>query len=347
MKNVRKLLCAALAALSMFPFGIFAAAEGTDPDTGPAPTVTVGTASGSIGDTVDVEVSLENNPGFTAFVVGVEFDHTQLTLLKGQASSASGVPGNPTCSDTGFAWLGSSDFYGNGPFVILKFQINRGADEGVTIPVRLVCKPGNICNYNEQEVKFTFVEGSVEIVPHEHSYEIAVTDPTCEEQGFTTHTCSVCGDSYVDIFTDALGHDFGEWTVTAEPTCTAEGVETRYCSRCDATETRPIEAPGHVWNGGEVKRRPTETETGVKLFICTVCGETKEEEIPVLDYLRGDINGDGAVDTKDLTRYQKYLADGLTPVVEKALDVNGDGEPGVDDLIRLLKYLAGYDVELF
>ena len=96
-----------------------------------------------------------------------------------------------------------------------------------------------------------------------------------------------------------------------------------------------------------MKRRPTETETGVKLFICTVCGETKEEEIPVLDYLRGDINGDGAVDTKDLTRYQKYLADGSTPVVEKALDVNGDGGPGVDDLVRLLKYLAGYDVELF
>ena len=347
MKNVKKIICAALAVLLLVPFGSFAAAEETDPGTVPVPTVTVGTASGRIGDTVEVAVSLENNPGFTAFVVGVEYDHTQLTLLKGSAVSAPGVPGTPTCSEVGFGWLGSRDFYGNGPFVILKFLINRDAEEGAAVPVGLVCKPGNICNYNEKEVTFNFVDGSVEIIPHEHVYESAVTDPTCEEQGYTTHTCTICGNSYADGFTDALGHDFGEWAVTSAPACTADGVETRYCSRCDAIETRPIEAAGHVWGEGEVTRRPTETEAGVRLFICAACGETKEEEIPPLDYLRGDINGDGAVDTKDLTRYQKYLADGSVPVVENALDVNGDGGPGVDDLVRLLKYLAGYDVELF
>ncbi len=386
MKKVSKIICAVLAVLLLVPFGIFAAAEETDPGTGPVPTVTVGTASGRLGDTVQITVSLENNPGFTAFVVGVEYDHTQLTLLKDSAVSAPGVPSTPSCSEVGFAWLASRDFYGNGPFVILKFLINRDAEEGSTVPVRLVCKPGNICNYNEKEVNFTFVDGSVEIIPHEHVYESAVTDPTCEEQGYTTHTCTICGDSYSNGFTEALGHDFGNWTVTAEPTCTADGVETRYCSRCDAVETRPVgasghdyaaaetvapsctesgytvytcsrcgdsytddpvPASGHVWGDGEVTRRPTETEAGVRLFTCAACGETKEEEIPTLDYLRGDINGDGAVDTKDLVRYQNYLADGSTPVVEKALDVNGDGGPGVDDLVRLLKYLAGYDVELF
>ncbi|MDD6211960.1 MAG: hypothetical protein PUB22_02255 [Clostridiales bacterium] len=41
-----------------------------------------------------------------------------------------------------------------------------------------------------------------------HSYESVVTDPTCTEQGFTTHTCSFCGDSYVDTYVDATGHTF-------------------------------------------------------------------------------------------------------------------------------------------
>lgn len=38
-----------------------------------------------------------------------------------------------------------------------------------------------------------------------HSYEAVVTPPTCGENGYTTHTCTVCGDSYVDTYTNATG----------------------------------------------------------------------------------------------------------------------------------------------
>ena len=37
-----------------------------------------------------------------------------------------------------------------------------------------------------------------------HKYESVVTAPTQEEKGYTTHTCSQCGDSYKDSYTDAL-----------------------------------------------------------------------------------------------------------------------------------------------
>ena len=77
---------------------------------------------------------------------------------------------------------------------------------------------------------------------HEHSYTAVVTLPTCTEKGYTTHTCS-CGDSYVDTYTDALGH---------------------------------------AWDGGTVTKQPTETETGVKTYTCTRCNETKTESIPVI-----------------------------------------------------------------
>lgn len=42
----------------------------------------------------------------------------------------------------------------------------------------------------------------------EHSYESVVTDPTCTKKGYTTHTCSKCGNSYKDSYVDALGHDY-------------------------------------------------------------------------------------------------------------------------------------------
>lgn len=41
-----------------------------------------------------------------------------------------------------------------------------------------------------------------------HSYKSVKTKPLCDTQGFTTHTCSVCSDSYVDNYTDELGHNF-------------------------------------------------------------------------------------------------------------------------------------------
>ena len=48
---------------------------------------------------------------------------------------------------------------------------------------------------------------------HEHIYTFAVTEPTCTEQGYTTHTCS-CGDSYIDSYVNALGHDYKDGVCT-------------------------------------------------------------------------------------------------------------------------------------
>ena len=71
-----------------------------------------------------------------------------------------------------------------------------------------------------------------------HDYVETVTEPTCTEKGFTTHKCSRCGDEYVDAYTDALGHAWGEWEVTKEATEEEAGEETRTCARCGEKETR-------------------------------------------------------------------------------------------------------------
>ena len=80
---------------------------------------------------------------------------------------------------------------------------------------------------------------------HEHSYTAVVTPPTCTEKGYTTHTCA-CGHSYVDTYTDALGHAWDSGTVTKQPTATETGVRTYTCTRCNATKTETIPATGSV-----------------------------------------------------------------------------------------------------
>ena len=42
-----------------------------------------------------------------------------------------------------------------------------------------------------------------------HKYQSIVIAPTCTERGYTMHSCSGCGDSYMDTYVDASGvHDF-------------------------------------------------------------------------------------------------------------------------------------------
>ena len=78
-----------------------------------------------------------------------------------------------------------------------------------------------------------------------HDYTARVTAATCTAQGYTTHVCRRCGNSYVDAYTTALGHSYGAWTTTTAAACTAAGTERRTCSRCGSAETRSVSALGH------------------------------------------------------------------------------------------------------
>ncbi len=107
---------------------------------------------------------------------------------------------------------------------------------------------------------------------HEHDYVGVVTEPTCTEQGYTTYTCSICGDEYVDDYVDPLGHEWGEWTAVSGPTCEENGEETRTCSRCGMTEDRSVDALGHDYVA-EVTE-PTCEEQGYTTHTCSRCGDS-------------------------------------------------------------------------
>lgn len=75
--------------------------------------------------------------------------------------------------------------------------------------------------------------------------------------------------------------------------------------------------------------------------------ETVDGGIDVESYLPGDINGDGKVNNKDITRLMQYLSGWSVSVNEPALDVNNDGSVNNKDITRLFKYLSGWDVEIY
>ncbi len=108
-----------------------------------------------------------------------------------------------------------------------------------------------------------------ETTAHVHSYTTEVTPPTCTEKGYTTYTCS-CGDKYVDNYTDALGHSFGEWVTTKAATCIATGTQTRTCTHDNTTETKEIPLAAHQYV--DTVTAPTKTEKGYTTHTCAVCG---------------------------------------------------------------------------
>ena len=162
-------------------------------------------------------------------------------------------------------------------------------------------------NLLERNFYKVYGELLTEVQEHTHSYTAEVIAPDCTEQGYTAYRCILCDDGYADSYVDATGHTWGGWIVV-EP--------------------------------------PTNSQTGIQERTCTVCGEREQEELPKLEILYGDANGDGRVNGLDLVALRQYLAGWDVTVDSTAADVSGDGNCNALDLIRLRQYLAGWDVIL-
>ena len=112
-----------------------------------------------------------------------------------------------------------------------------------------------------------------------HSYEIAVTAPTCTDGGYTTYTCSVCGDRYISDATAALGHTAADPSIenAVDPTCVnVGGYDTVTCCSVCAAEISRVHtvepALGHAYE--TVVAPPTCTEIGYTTYTCSVCDDS-------------------------------------------------------------------------
>ena len=121
-----------------------------------------------------------------------------------------------------------------------------------------------------------------------HSYKAEVTEPDCVNSGYTTYTCTACGDSYKGDYTSALGHS---WIA-------ADCDTAKTCSVCGATEG---EALGHKYdndcdadcNTCGATRTPADHKyvesivanancgyDGMAKHTCSVCGDSYTTAIP-------------------------------------------------------------------
>lgn len=139
-----------------------------------------------------------------------------------------------------------------------------------TVTLEATCTQPGVRTYHclNTQCEETWTEA---IEPLGHDYVAGTVAPTCEDQGYTLHTCSRCGDSYRDGYVDPLGHEFGDWTVSQPATCTQTGQEVRTCSRCGETQTRQIPMLEHAWSPWTETKAATCTQPGTRERRCAVC----------------------------------------------------------------------------
>ena len=117
---------------------------------------------------------------------------------------------------------------------------------------------------------------------HIAAFTDTVVAPTCTEQGYTHHVCTVKGCTYApvdDTYVAATDHTWVK-TQTNPPACTEQGTAFYKCSACGATRTEKIAALGHDLSRCDLKPAATCTQPGRAVGTCARCGVKIDEVIP-------------------------------------------------------------------
>ena len=138
------------------------------------PSFEVGTASGKPGDTIEVKVSINNNPGITAFSLNVKYSSSDLTLIDiidcslfNESLTHSPLSKTPIT----LSWYSknSQNIKKNGAFAKLKFKIKNGAK---TSALSISYDSDNVFDSNFNNKKFKTINGKVTVNGSSTKYQL-------------------------------------------------------------------------------------------------------------------------------------------------------------------------------
>lgn len=116
------------------------------------PTVTVGKATGEVGNTVEITIDLANNTGFADLGIEVGYNSEVMALTNTSANSGVGATFTPAQSYTAnpynMGWSSASNSTFNGRLVTLTFKIAENAKSG-TYPITVDFYKGRNGDYTD------------------------------------------------------------------------------------------------------------------------------------------------------------------------------------------------------
>ena len=213
------------------------------------PIVVVSAVTAHPDQTVDVTISMKNNPGIVALELDLTYDKTALELTKvadkkligGFVSSSDETNTNYDKEPFYLGWMQNETCSGNGDLVTLTFKVKKDAAIGEAPVVSVSVK--SAFDTEQEAVAFKTRNGSVTVQEHDWS-EVAYTWAEDNSTCTASQTC-VCGAEEAETVTSTA--------VVTGPTCTENGYTTftaEFENENFAAQTKTVpgeSSTGHTW----------------------------------------------------------------------------------------------------
>lgn len=158
---MKKIVCLILALMLIVPLNVYADA---------LPTVKLSEASAQPGQTVELELSIDDNPGIVSMILSITYDESALKLIsvKDKGVFGTAVHGNNLAkSPYILCWANDTatqNYTVNGTLVTLSFQVKESAANGVyPISVSYDNSQFDIFDVDLNTVDFFAIDGSVTV----------------------------------------------------------------------------------------------------------------------------------------------------------------------------------------
>ena len=276
MKKLLVFIIAALLILSLPCTGVFAAYTAE---------LSASRAEAKTGETAEVLVSIQNNPGLCALGFEVVYDASALKVKSADfstmfASASSRV--NVSEGKIIFNAANADNVDGNGTVATIVFEVVASNFKGAEINIRPLGDKGFVL-HSEADRSLTDVElklnaGSV-MPSGGAATDTPVTDAPVTDAPVTDAPVT---DAPV---TDAPACTHGETVkeTVKSATCDEKGVVSVKCSICGALlGEEELAALEHQWGEWVTKKEPTEKEEGKAEQSCALCGKTNEKTLDKL-----------------------------------------------------------------
>jgi len=136
---------------------------------------------------------------------------------------------------------------------------------------------------------------------------------------------------------------------TVTPTCSLPGYRDYVCNSCFKVvrldHRDPTSKTGHTLINKKVVKAPNAWEDGLVSYDCANCFETFTQVVPAnphgVEYIPGDLNGNGVIDTIDSVYLDRIISEIGIPVEDlRPADINFDGVVNSSDAAIIKRELA-------
>lgn len=223
------------------------------------PSFSLDEVSGKAGDTVTLNLNINNNPGITTFRLNVEFPDDALELKNVEyknllSSPASGLDKYETPFIISWFSTKSQDENNNGIIAAFTFKIKDSAKSD-SYPIKITYAEDDLCNSSLTNIHFDIVDGKINVEhPHIHNLTyVPENKSTCTQNGSKAYyVCNDCGKWFEDDkatkeITDhnsvviKASHTPSDWIVDKEATENEKGSMHKECTVCkEILETKEI-----------------------------------------------------------------------------------------------------------